>query len=108
MELSRIAVKLVLAIAIVSSCVGPMEASFHGLSLEGWPYHYPLGPWHDHTPIQPYNEPVPIIPVIAAQYAEYPGAMSIAATRGAIHIAPLPGHSISQFQYNLDGPPGTY
>uniref|UniRef100_A0A182TPJ2 Uncharacterized protein n=1 Tax=Anopheles melas TaxID=34690 RepID=A0A182TPJ2_9DIPT len=100
--------RIALAIGIVSSFVGRMDASFPGLSLEGWPYFYPLGPWHDHTPIQPYNEPVPIIPVVAAQLAEYPGAMSIAATRGAVHIAPLPGHSISQFQYNLDGPPGTY
>uniref|UniRef100_A0A182LTQ9 Uncharacterized protein n=1 Tax=Anopheles culicifacies TaxID=139723 RepID=A0A182LTQ9_9DIPT len=95
-------------VGIVSSLMGCSDASYPGLSLEGWPYYYPLGPWHDHTPVQPYYEPVPITPVVAAQLAEYPGAMSIAATRGAIHIAPLPGHSVSQFQYNLDAPPGTY
>ncbi|XP_053676536.1 uncharacterized protein LOC128726737 [Anopheles nili] len=104
--LRRITLTVVGFVAIFAS---PSNAGFYpGLSLEGWPYAFPLGPWHDATPIQPYNEPVPIIPVISAHLAEYPGAMSIAATRGAIHIAPLPGHSISQFQYNLDAPPGTY
>uniref|UniRef100_A0A182YA13 Uncharacterized protein n=1 Tax=Anopheles stephensi TaxID=30069 RepID=A0A182YA13_ANOST len=108
MEILRQVLGIALAVGIVCTLVGSLDASFPGLSLEGWPYFYPLGPWHDHTPVQPYYEPVPITPVVAAQLAEYPGAMSIAATRGAIHIAPLPGHSVSQFQYNLDAPPGTY
>ncbi|XP_058122503.1 adult cuticle protein 1-like [Anopheles ziemanni] len=36
-----------------------------------------------------------------------PGATSVTATRGAVHVAPLPGHAISQKQLNLAPAPGT-
>ncbi|XP_053695855.1 adult cuticle protein 1-like [Sabethes cyaneus] len=36
-----------------------------------------------------------------------PGATSVTANRGAVHVAPLPGHAISQKQLNLAPAPGT-
>uniref|UniRef100_A0A182JEY6 Uncharacterized protein n=1 Tax=Anopheles atroparvus TaxID=41427 RepID=A0A182JEY6_ANOAO len=36
-----------------------------------------------------------------------PGATSVTATRGAVHVAPLPGHAVSQKQLNLAPAPGT-
>ncbi|XP_052868149.1 adult cuticle protein 1-like [Anopheles cruzii] len=36
-----------------------------------------------------------------------PGATSVTATRGAVHVAPLPGHAVSQQQLNLAPAPGT-
>ncbi|XP_062552608.1 adult cuticle protein 1-like [Armigeres subalbatus] len=36
-----------------------------------------------------------------------PGATSVTANRGAVHVAPLPGHAISQQQLNLAPAPGT-
>ncbi|XP_055634742.1 adult cuticle protein 1-like [Toxorhynchites rutilus septentrionalis] len=36
-----------------------------------------------------------------------PGAVSVNANRGAVHIAPLAGHAISQKQLNLAPAPGT-
>uniref|UniRef100_T1E2L6 Putative cuticle protein n=1 Tax=Psorophora albipes TaxID=869069 RepID=T1E2L6_9DIPT len=34
-------------------------------------------------------------------------ASSVSATRGSVHVAPLPGHAISQQQLNLAPAPGT-
>ncbi|XP_055644805.1 adult cuticle protein 1-like [Toxorhynchites rutilus septentrionalis] len=36
-----------------------------------------------------------------------PGAVSVNANRGAVHVAPLAGHAISQKQLNLAPAPGT-
>ncbi|EDS39281.1 cuticle protein [Culex quinquefasciatus] len=36
-----------------------------------------------------------------------PGATSVTATRGAVHVAPLAGHAVSQKQLNLAPAPGT-
>ncbi|XP_058819123.1 adult cuticle protein 1-like [Topomyia yanbarensis] len=36
-----------------------------------------------------------------------PGATSVTANRGAVHVAPLPGHAVSQQQLNLAPAPGT-
>ncbi|XP_065083691.1 adult cuticle protein 1-like [Ochlerotatus camptorhynchus] len=36
-----------------------------------------------------------------------PGATSVTATRGAVHVAPLAGHAVSQQQLNLAPAPGT-
>uniref|UniRef100_A0AAG5D7T3 Uncharacterized protein n=1 Tax=Anopheles atroparvus TaxID=41427 RepID=A0AAG5D7T3_ANOAO len=108
MELTSWLSTFVLAISALSSINLRTEASFAALSLEGWPYSFPLAPWHDFSQASRFAAPVPIVPVVSGNLAEYPGAMAVMATRGSIHIAPLPGHSISQFQYNLDAPPGTY
>ena len=35
------------------------------------------------------------------------GATSVTATRGSVHVAPLPGHTVSQQQLNLAPAPGT-
>ncbi|XP_035777233.1 adult cuticle protein 1-like [Anopheles albimanus] len=102
------AVALVLCVSMSLFLSGPVDASYHALALEGWPYAFPLGPWHDYSLAEKATLPVPIEPVVAAHLASYPGAYAIMATRGSIHIAPLPGHSVSQFQYNFDAPPGTY
>ncbi|XP_058060434.1 uncharacterized protein LOC131211097 [Anopheles bellator] len=102
MTISHRSLLVALAILIAS------EASYHTLSLEGWPYAYPLGPWHEISQAEKLTAPVPIVPVVAAHLASYPGATAIMATRGSIHIAPLPGHSVSQFQYNFEAPPGTF
>ncbi|XP_055544792.1 adult cuticle protein 1-like [Wyeomyia smithii] len=36
-----------------------------------------------------------------------PGATSVTANRGSVHVAPLPGHAVSQQQLNLAPAPGT-
>ncbi|XP_055593830.1 adult cuticle protein 1-like [Uranotaenia lowii] len=36
-----------------------------------------------------------------------PGAVSVNANRGSVHVAPLPGHAVSQKQLNLAPAPGT-
>ncbi|ETN59272.1 hypothetical protein AND_009138 [Anopheles darlingi] len=103
-----LAVALVLCASMCLFLLCPADASYHALALEGWPYAFPLGPWHDYSLAEKATVPVPIEPVVAAHLGSYPGAYAIMATRGSIHIAPLPGHSVSQFQYNFDAPPGTY
>ncbi|XP_058122498.1 uncharacterized protein LOC131293410 [Anopheles ziemanni] len=108
MELSSRLLSLVFTVGFLSSITLPTDASFAPLTLDGWPYSFPLGPWHDLSQASRFAPPVPIIPVVAGSLAEYPGAIAVMATRGSIHIAPLPGHSVSQFHYNLDAPPGTY
>uniref|UniRef100_T1E7R7 Putative cuticle protein n=1 Tax=Anopheles aquasalis TaxID=42839 RepID=T1E7R7_ANOAQ len=39
--------------------------------------------------------------------APEPTATAVSATRGAVHVAPLPGHSVSQTQLNLAPAPGS-
>uniref|UniRef100_U5EU93 Putative cuticle protein n=1 Tax=Corethrella appendiculata TaxID=1370023 RepID=U5EU93_9DIPT len=39
--------------------------------------------------------------------APAPEAQSVSATRGSVHVAPLPGHAINQQQLNLAPAPGT-
>ncbi|XP_055544077.1 adult cuticle protein 1 [Wyeomyia smithii] len=53
--------------------------------------------------------PVVLAPAPAvAAVAPAPGAAtSVSATRGAVHVAPLPGHSVSQQQLNLAPAPGS-
>ncbi|XP_049287578.1 adult cuticle protein 1-like [Anopheles funestus] len=50
--------------------------------------------------------PSPAGPAIVA-VAPAPAATAVSATRGAVHVAPLPGHSVSQTQLNLAAAPGT-
>ncbi|XP_019551263.2 adult cuticle protein 1-like [Aedes albopictus] len=47
--------------------------------------------------------PAPAVVVAAPA----PAATSVSATRGAVHVAPLPGHSVSQQQLNLAPAPGS-
>nr|XP_019564322.2 uncharacterized protein LOC109432444 [Aedes albopictus] len=50
---------------------------------------------------------VPQLPRLPTMPESVPGATSVTATRGAVHVAPLPGHAISQKQLNLAPAPGT-
>uniref|UniRef100_A0A182PW88 Cuticle protein n=1 Tax=Anopheles epiroticus TaxID=199890 RepID=A0A182PW88_9DIPT len=50
--------------------------------------------------------PSPVGPAVVA-LAPAPGATAVSATRGAVHVAPLPGHSVSQTQLNLAPAPGS-
>lgn len=52
-----------------------------------------------------YNHVVPAVaPVVVAAPAE---ARYVAANRGAVHDAPLPGHTVSQQSLNLEPAQGT-
>ena len=53
---------------------------------------------HDH-----HYEHAPLAHHVAAHGATY-----TAATRGAVHTAPLPGHIASQTSFNVQAAPGTY
>ncbi|KAL1374272.1 hypothetical protein pipiens_018182 [Culex pipiens pipiens] len=48
----------------------------------------------------------PAAPAVVA-VAPAPAATSVSATRGSVHVAPLPGHSVSQQQLNLAPAPGS-
>ncbi|XP_055597413.1 adult cuticle protein 1-like [Uranotaenia lowii] len=50
---------------------------------------------------------LPAPPAVVAPAPPAPVATSVSATRGAVHVAPLPGHSVSQQQLNLAPAPGT-
>uniref|UniRef100_A0A182SFA6 Cuticle protein n=1 Tax=Anopheles maculatus TaxID=74869 RepID=A0A182SFA6_9DIPT len=50
--------------------------------------------------------PSPAGPAVVA-VAPAPAATAVSATRGAVHVAPLPGHSVSQTQLNLAPAPGS-
>ncbi|XP_053692458.1 adult cuticle protein 1-like [Sabethes cyaneus] len=51
--------------------------------------------------------PGPVPAVVAVAPVPAPAATSLSATRGAVHVAPLPGHSVSQQQLNLAPAPGS-
>ncbi|XP_058817944.1 adult cuticle protein 1-like [Topomyia yanbarensis] len=52
--------------------------------------------------------PAPAPPAVVAVPAPVPAAAtSVSATRGSVHVAPLPGHSVSQQQLNLAPAPGS-
>ncbi|XP_062552597.1 adult cuticle protein 1-like [Armigeres subalbatus] len=50
--------------------------------------------------------PAPAVPAVVIA-APVPAATSVSATRGAVHVAPLPGHAVSQQQLNLAPAPGS-
>ncbi|ETN59270.1 Calphotin [Anopheles darlingi] len=50
---------------------------------------------------------VAVAPAPAPAPAPEPTATAVSATRGAVHVAPLPGHSVSQTQLNLAPAPGS-
>uniref|UniRef100_A0A182MMD5 Uncharacterized protein n=1 Tax=Anopheles culicifacies TaxID=139723 RepID=A0A182MMD5_9DIPT len=116
-------VAVVLALAVVSEA---------GVLPWGWPYAglpaaVPVASWppaaiHAAYPAYPYAPHAAILaaphaPILAAPHAPVasvahhagvvPGATSVTATRGAVHVAPLPGHAVSQQQLNLAPAPGT-
>ncbi|XP_055600946.1 adult cuticle protein 1-like [Uranotaenia lowii] len=59
-------------------------------------------------PAVPVHAPVhgPVASV-AHHAGVVPGAVSVTANRGSVHVAPLPGHAVSQQQLNLAPAPGT-
>ena len=73
--------------------------------------HAPAVSYAHHVPALAYSaHHVPAVayaaaPVIAVAPAE---ATYTAATRGAVHTAPLPGHALSQTSLNVQAAPGTY
>lgn len=50
--------------------------------------------------------PAPLSPAVVVAVPA-PAATSVSATRGSVHVAPLPGHSVSQQQLNLAPAPGS-
>lgn len=47
------------------------------------------------------------VPQVVSVAAAVPSAVSVSQTRGAVHVAPLPGHATSVTQQNLQPAPGT-
>ncbi|XP_055540282.1 adult cuticle protein 1-like [Wyeomyia smithii] len=76
----------------------------HQYAAAPWGY---AAPWEQLAytaaayPTAYYHQPA--VPVVLAQKE----ARYLAANRGAIHDAPLPGHAISQQSLNLEPAPGT-
>ncbi|XP_058453837.1 adult cuticle protein 1-like [Malaya genurostris] len=82
----------------------------------GWPH---VGAWPAAAPWAAHGHlAAPWAgPVLAAHHAPVgsvahhagvvPGATSVTANRGSVHVAPLPGHAVSQQQLNLAPAPGT-
>ncbi|ETN59274.1 cuticle protein [Anopheles darlingi] len=114
-------VAVVLALAVVSEA---------GVLPWGWPYGglpaaVPVAAWPPaaiHAAYPAYAPhaalwAAPHAAILAAPHAPaasvahhagvVPGATSVTATRGAVHVAPLPGHAVSQQQLNLAPAPGT-
>ncbi|XP_055641330.1 adult cuticle protein 1-like [Toxorhynchites rutilus septentrionalis] len=81
----------------------------HGWGAPGWQL---AGAWPAAVPALHAAAPllaVPHAPVasVAHHAGVVPGATSVTANRGSVHVAPLPGHAISQQQLNLAPAPGT-
>ncbi|XP_050078802.1 adult cuticle protein 1-like [Anopheles maculipalpis] len=114
-------VAVVLALAVVSEA---------GVLPWGWPYAglpaaVPVASWPPAAIHAAYPAYAPHAALWAAPHAAIlaaphgpaasvahhagvvPGATSVTATRGAVHVAPLPGHAVSQQQLNLAPAPGT-
>ncbi|XP_052897097.1 adult cuticle protein 1-like [Anopheles moucheti] len=114
-------VAVVLALAVVSEA---------GVLPWGWPYAglpaaVPVASWPPAAIHAAYPAFAPHAAIYAAPHAAIlaaphapvasvahhggvvPGATSVTATRGAVHVAPLPGHAVSQQQLNLAPAPGT-
>ncbi|XP_062552605.1 adult cuticle protein 1-like [Armigeres subalbatus] len=76
----------------------------------GWPGAWPAAA-HWPAAVGPWPAAIPALHGPAASVAHHagvvPGATSVTATRGAVHVAPLAGHAISQQQLNLAPAPGT-
>ncbi|XP_055542284.1 adult cuticle protein 1-like [Wyeomyia smithii] len=108
MKVAALFVVLALALAAEANPVWPWAAS-------PWAaVHWPAAPWAAaHYPAAwPYGwsaeapAPAPVL-AIDAPAAPTPAATSVTANRGAVHVAPLPGHAINQQQLNLAAAPGT-
>ncbi|XP_075152732.1 adult cuticle protein 1-like [Haematobia irritans] len=90
-----------LALAVGANCsvfpFGPVVVGgpFPGAVVVGGPFP---------APVQVVSGPVAVPPVVVAA----PSAVSVSKTRGAVHVAPLPGHSQSVVQANLQPAPGTW
>ncbi|NJI29825.1 hypothetical protein HBI98_21925, partial [Aeromonas veronii] len=123
---------IVAAVAIVALAVAaeagypyagyPYGATVIQANAPAWPY---AGYPYAHAAAYPYAGYPAAVAAYAAPHAAYlaapyaplasvahhagvvPGATSVTATRGAVHVAPLPGHAVSQKQLNLAPAPGT-
>ncbi|XP_053696237.1 adult cuticle protein 1-like [Sabethes cyaneus] len=96
-------VVLALALAAEANPVWPWAASPWAASpwaAAPWPAAWPWG-WPAEAPA-----PAPVL-AIDAPAVPAPAATSVTANRGAVHVAPLPGHAINQQQLNLAAAPGT-
>ncbi|XP_058447643.1 adult cuticle protein 1-like [Malaya genurostris] len=115
---------VVLALAVASEAswaAGPWGATVVQANVPAWPAAHFAGAW-------PYAGAYGAWPAAAAHWGGawpaaahwgvpaasvahhagvVPGATSVTANRGAVHVAPLPGHAISQKQLNLAPAPGT-
>ncbi|XP_058122501.1 adult cuticle protein 1-like [Anopheles ziemanni] len=116
--------------AIVAVVLALAVASEAGVLPWGWPYGglpaaVPVASWPPAAIHAAYPAWAPHAAIYAAPHAAIlaaphgpaasvahhagvvPGATSVTATRGAVHVAPLPGHAVSQQQLNLAPAPGT-
>ncbi|XP_058058211.1 adult cuticle protein 1-like [Anopheles bellator] len=117
---SAAVVAVVLALAVVSEAgVLPWGWPYAGLPaavpVASWPpaaIHAAYPAYAPHAaflgaPHAAYLAAPHVAPVAAHHAGVVPGATSVTATRGAVHVAPLPGHAVSQQQLNLAPAPGT-
>ncbi|XP_058821009.1 adult cuticle protein 1-like [Topomyia yanbarensis] len=101
MKIAALFVVLALTLAAEANPVWPWAPA-------PWSAPWPA-PWHAAWPVGwPVGVPAPA-PVVAVDASAEPApvATSVTATRGAVHVAPLPGHAINQQQLNLALAPGT-
>ncbi|XP_073825467.1 uncharacterized protein [Musca autumnalis] len=96
MKFTIVAVLLALALGANASLY-PLGLGYPGAVVVGHPF-AGLGP------VQVVSGPVHVPAVVVAA----PAAVSVSKTRGAVHVAPLPGHAQSVVQANLQPAPGTW
>ncbi|XP_065083713.1 adult cuticle protein 1-like [Ochlerotatus camptorhynchus] len=105
MKVAALFVVLALALTAEAQPAWPW-APWHA----AWPGAWPAAAWPAAT--YPWGwpaavpAPAPVVAIDAPAVPE-PAATSVTATRGAVHVAPLPGHAINQQQLNLAPAPGT-
>ncbi|XP_058987929.1 adult cuticle protein 1-like [Musca domestica] len=104
MKFAIVAAVLALALGANASLypLGPVVVGgpLPGAVVVGHPGPLVVGP----GPVQVVTSPVHVPAVVAVAA---PGAVSVSKTRGAVHVAPLPGHAQSVVQANLQPAPGT-
>ncbi|XP_053695881.1 adult cuticle protein 1-like [Sabethes cyaneus] len=120
-----IVVAVILAMAVVSeagvypwgwphAAALPAAVPVAAWPAAGWPYGaapwagaawHGAAPWHAAAPI--IAAPHGPVASVAHHAGVVPGATSVTANRGSVHVAPLPGHAVSQQQLNLAPAPGT-
>ncbi|XP_065083795.1 adult cuticle protein 1-like [Ochlerotatus camptorhynchus] len=89
--------------ALSHAAVHAVHAAYPAVHAAHWPAAVPAyhaaAPYHV-APHAPAGS-------VAHHAGVVPGAVSVTANRGSVHVAPLAGHAVSQQQLNLAPAPGT-